>query len=120
MIDGKMMTDGGSGMYVYTCLSVSHLGDYSGNQRNTQQEQFVGNPVIRQSPYHGITADNLAIRICCGISIISCFHIGGKNISQSRQSLDKFCGNLLGAYPPLARHLVVVSVCCLLIEGFIL
>lgn len=91
MVNGEVMSDLCTRMNVNACFGMCHFGDDTWNQRNVQHIQFVGYPVIGDSPYDGIAADYFAEAGCCRISVVSCFNVGCQGMTDGRQAADELC-----------------------------
>ena len=102
------MADGGGGVNVDARLAVSHLGNYSGNKGNAQHKQFVCYTIVGESTYHGITTDNLSIRVGGRIAIVGSLHVSSQDIPQCGEPLYEIHGYLLGTLTPLASVLIVL------------
>ena len=83
-------------MNVDARLAVSHLGNDSWNEGNSQHQQFVRYAIVGESAYHGVATDNLAIGIGGRVAIVGCLHVGGQDIPQCGEPLYEIHSYLLG------------------------
>ena len=61
VVDGEILSDGGTRMDVDTSLRVRQLCDDTGDDRYLQLMQFMGDAVVRHRIHHGIAEDHLSV-----------------------------------------------------------
>lgn len=89
MVNGKMAAYGCCRVYIDTRLTVCHLGDDTRYEGHAQQVQLMCYAVVADGSYGRIAADYLTIAGRCRVTFVGSHHIGRKDTTQMRQTLDE-------------------------------
>ena len=90
VVDGERGTNGSSGMYVHAGLGVCNLCHHAGNQGYAHRKQFVSDTENGQRLDHRVAGQYLSYACRCRITVVGCYHVGGKDAAHGRQAADEF------------------------------
>ena len=95
MVDEKVPANSRAGVDVNACGEVGVLGHHTGNDRDVQEKQFVGNPADGNGVKAGIGEDDLVLVPRRGVAVKGRLYVGLQIVLDPGQLIEKGGGQLL-------------------------
>ena len=96
VVDGEVVADGGSRMYVDAGLAVGHLSQHARDERYVEHVELVSQAVVDQCLDDGIAADHFAVVCRRGVAVEGRHNVCLERLAQARQRLYDVGCDILG------------------------
>ena len=95
VVDGEVVADGGTRVYVDARLRMRHFGDDARDKRHLQPQQGVGDAVVADGADGRVAEDDLAVALGRRVAVVGRLHVGLQQPAEVGQLPDEGRGLVL-------------------------